>query len=189
MLLTDNQIIHLCEEKELIKPFLKEQEEIHTITHGPTPNGYDIRLGDKYTRLSGFKYIKHGSGKQPTMHDYEGGLIPKEGLTIHPRDCILIESLEEFNFPENVTAVIMNKSTWTKLFIFGPNTVIDGGYNGRLTLAMRNEGPWPVCIEKGMGIAHLIFHLSDGPVDKPYNGKYQGEKTLTTAKIGDKNAK
>jgi len=180
MLLTDNQIIHLCKEKELIKPFLEKQEKLQTITHGPTPNGYDIRVGDNYKRLSGFKYIKQGN-KMPTLHDYDGGMIPKEGITIHPRDCILLETLEEFKFPNNITATIMNKSTWTKLFLFGPNTVVDGGYEGRLTLAIRNEGPWPLCLEKGMGIAHLLFHLTEGS-DKPYDGKYQKDKKITGAR-------
>ena len=183
MILTDKQILHLCKEEKLIEPFLKEQEKIFNISSGPTPHGYDVRVGNKYSRLIGFKYIKQGS-KEPTMHDYEGGLIGKEGLTVHPNECLLIETLEDFNFPDNITAVIMNKSTWTKLFLFGPNTVVDGGFKGKLTLAFRNTGPWPICLEKGMGIAHLLFHLSDGEVGKSYDGKYQGEKSLTTAKIG-----
>ena len=180
MLLTDKQILHLCKEHELIKPFIDVQEKTKTITHGPTPHGYDVRVGDNYKKLSGYTYVKQG-GKMPSIHDYEGGKIPSSGIAIHPRDCILIETLEEFKFPNNITSIIMNKSTWTKLFIFGPNTVIDGGYEGRLTLAMRNDGPWPVCIEKGMGIAHLLFHLSDNS-EKPYDGKYQKEKKLTGVK-------
>jgi len=181
MILTDSEIISLCKDYEMMTPYIDKSDHLSGISHGPTPNGYDIRLGDHFKRLSGYMYVKQGV-KTPTLHNYEGGVIPKNGIDIQPKECILLESLETFNMPPNITGIIMNKSTWSRLFISGPNTVIDGGFKGKLTLAFRNDGPWPVCIEKGMGLSHIIFHKSSENVLQPYKGKYQGDKEVTEAK-------
>lgn len=165
-----------------MKPFLEESVRENTISAGPTPHGYDIRLGDNWKKLVGFRHVRPGR-KIPTEYDdYNTGKIPKDGITLYPRDCVLLESMEEFNLPENITGVILNKSSWARLFIYGPNTIIDGGFKGKLTLAFRNEGPWPVCIDKGMGLSHVIFHKSEGSVIQPYKGKYQNDKKVTGVK-------
>ncbi len=180
MILNDKEIVKMCKKYNLISPFLESSIVLHGVSAGPTPHGYDIRVGDKYQVPIGRKYVKPGVTKL-THHDYEGGLIPKDdGITLNPNSVIHIETLEYFKMPINVTAVIMNKSTWQKLFIYGPNTVVDAGFEGTLTLAMQNIGPWPVTIMRGMGISHLIFYKSDSAL-VPYKGKYQKQKDPTGA--------
>lgn len=180
MILNDEQIIKLCKEDKLMSPFLSVSEKIRGVSAGPTPHGYDVRVGDKYQVPVGIKYVKPGVTKL-THHDYEGGVIDiSSGITITPKSCVHIETLEKFKMPFDVTAEICNKSTWDKLFLRGPNTRIDAGFNGTITLAIINMGPWPVCIERGMGIAHIVFHRAN-KAKVPYNGKYQNQQDPTGA--------
>ncbi len=163
-----------------MSPFLELSTVQDGVSAGPTPHGYDVRVGNKFQRPIGRKYIKPGV-TNISHHDYEGGLINKEdGITLNPNSVIQIETLEYFKMPINVTALIMNKSTWQKLFIYGPNTVIDAGFEGTITLAMQNLGPWPVTIMRGIGLSHLVFFKSES-ASVPYKGKYQKQKDPTGA--------
>ena len=180
MILNDKQIIFLCKEKALMIPSLAKSEKLLGISGGPTPHGYDVRIGTKYQKPIGFKCVNPASSKGVTHHDYEGGVIPKEGLTINVGDVVQIETIEVFDMPPDITAVIFNKSTWQKLSLSMPNTIVDAGFKGSLTLCMKNNGPWPIVVHQGMGIAHLIFHQSE-PADVPYEGKYQNQKEPTGA--------
>jgi deoxycytidine triphosphate deaminase len=180
MILTDREIVNLCKNKALMSPYMEVSEKKHGVSAGPTPHGYDIRIGNKYQIPIGRKYINPGVTKL-TLHDYEGGSIPEdEGVTISPNTVIHIESMETFNMPDDVTAFIMNKSTWQKLFIYGPNTIIDAGFQGTVTLAIQNLGPWPVTFKRGMGISHLVFQKSS-KANTPYEGKYQNQTNPTGA--------
>lgn len=179
MILNDEQILTLCKRDSLMSPFLESSKKINGVSAGPTPHGYDIRVGGKYQLPIGRKFIRPGVTKI-THHDYEGGLIGDNGVVINPNSYIQIETLEVFKMPSDITAMILNKSTWAKLFIYGPNTVIDAGFKGTLTIALHNNGPWPINIGKGMGIAHIIFDKS-AKAKVPYDGKYQNQKNPTGA--------
>lgn len=161
-------------------PFLEKQETIDGVSCGPTPHGYDVRVGERFQVPIGLKFIKPGHTKI-THHDYEGGVIDiSAGVTINPNSYIQIETIEKFKMPPDITAIIMNKNTWAQLFIHGPNTIVDAGFEGTLTIAIQNLGPWPVSIGRGMGIAHLIFHRSKKALN-PYKGKYQHQVDPTGA--------
>jgi len=179
MILTSGEIVALCKKGFLMSPFLDKATSEHGPSAGPSVHGYDVRVGTRYKKPVGSRYIIPGT-TEIHDYDYEGGLIPSDGVHVMPRETILLETMESFVMPKDICAFVFNKSTWSKLFFLGPNTVIDAGYEGGLTLAFHNCGAWSVTIKQNMGLAHLVFSKTKESKD-PYNGKYQGQKGVTGA--------
>lgn len=62
------------------------------------------------------------------------------------------------------------------------NTIIDGGFEGQLTVELIG-GPFPVKLYAGERFIHVVFAKLTSPVEKPYMGKYQGQKGVTLPKL------
>ncbi len=62
------------------------------------------------------------------------------------------------------------------------NTIIDGGFEGQLTIELIG-GPFPVKLYAGERFIHVVFAKLTSPVEKPYTGKYQGQKGVTLPKL------
>ena len=85
--------------------------------------------------------------------------------------------------PDNVIGIVHDKSTLARLGIACQNTVIEPGWEGYLTLEITNHAnkrPWwkfwerdnEVFLDDGTPIAQILFHYTDKPVEKSYDGKY-----------------
>lgn len=99
-----------------------------------------------------------------------------ENMTVHPGEFTLASTIEKFDMPLDMQAIIHDKSTWARLGLQVFNTVIDPGWRGFLTLEMVNHGRENVVLHSGTPIAHVVFHLLDHPTVRPYDGKYQDQK-------------
>lgn len=90
----------------------------------------------------------------------------------------LASSMEEFNMPRYVMAVVHDKSSWARQGVFVNNTVIEPGWKGFLTLEIAYmplvDGPVELTIPKGSPIAQIVFGNIDEAVDG-YKGKYQNQ--------------
>jgi dCTP deaminase len=98
--------------------------------------------------------------------------------TIGRGGFILAASMEEFFMPNNVIAIVHDKSSWARKGLFVQNTVIEPGWTGYLTIELTYHGhtPAPLNIPAGAPIAQIIFHFLDQPTEQPYRGKYQGQQ-------------
>ena len=96
-----------------------------------------------------------------------------QDIILAPGESCLASSVEHFVMPDIVLGVVHDKSTWARLFLAVQNTVIEPGWIGYLTLELSNHGKTNIEIKQGMPIAQIIFHYTDAPVERPYNGKYQ----------------
>ena len=77
-----------------------------------------------------------------------------QDVTLHPfRRFRLASTVERFEMPTNLVAVVHDKSTWIrrKLSVF--NTVIEPGWRGWLTLELMYHGWGVLRIPAGAGIA------------------------------------
>lgn len=101
-----------------------------------------------------------------------------EPITIRSGKFVLASSLEKFDMPNNVLAVVHDKSTWARRGIFVQNTVIEPGWRGWLTLEISNLSGTDLRIVGGSPIAQIVFHMLDQPTDQPYpeTGKYQDQQ-------------
>lgn len=99
-----------------------------------------------------------------------------ESVALMPGDFSLASSIERFTMPDDVLALVKDKSSWARLGLSVFNTVIEPGWRGFLTLELKNQGKDILQIKRGDPIAQILFEALDAPTDKPYSGKYQNQE-------------
>lgn len=156
--------------KFIIDPFVEQPKQACGMSYGLTGAGYDIRIG----RL-----------KPPEPHKFKGEC---HSWLLQPGEFMLAASLERFELPSDIQAIVHDKSTLARQGVALQNTVLEPGWEGYITLELSNHGPKPVRILVGQPIAQVVFHQLDRPTDRPYRGNYQNQDNLPTpAKfVGDK---
>ena len=99
----------------------------------------------------------------------------KQSVTLHPfRRFALASAIEHFDMPDDLVAIVHDKSTWARRGLSVFNTVIEPGWRGYLTLELVYHGWRPLRVPAGVGIAQVIFHeLHQRAL---YDGKYQDQE-------------
>ncbi|MEQ1950887.1 dCTP deaminase [Mesorhizobium yinganensis] len=98
----------------------------------------------------------------------------KQEVTLHPfRRFRLASTIERFKMPNDLVAIVHDKSTWARRGLSVFNTVIEPGWEGYLTLELVYHRWIPLTIPAGAGIAQVIFHHLIEPA--AYSGKYQNQ--------------
>jgi len=136
------------------KVWRKHADEIYRTTVGLGPAGYDLSLSPE------------------GMEEF-----PDDDSTyeLRPGEFKLFSAIERFTMPDDVIGFVKDKSSLARRGISVFNTVIEPGWEGYLTLEIKNHGNEPVVLFAGQGICQVIFQRLDEPTDLPYNGKYQGQ--------------
>ena len=106
----------------------------------------------------------------------------KQAITLHPLKRFAIAStVERFEMPSDLVAIVHDKSTWARRGLSVFNTVIEPGWHGWLTLELVYHGRGIIRIPAGAGIAQAIFHRITEPA--AYDGKYQGQEDRPVSAI------
>ena len=106
----------------------------------------------------------------------------KQAITLHPLKRFAIAStVERFEMPSDLVAIVHDKSTWARRGLSVFNTVIEPGWHGWLTLELAYHGRGIIRIPAGAGIAQAIFHRITEPA--AYDGKYQGQEDRPVSAI------
>lgn len=106
----------------------------------------------------------------------------KQDVILHPfKRFSLASSMEFFDMPENMVAIVHDKSTWARKGLSVFNTVIEPGWRGYLTLELVYHGWKPLKIRQGSGIAQVLFH--ELLISAHYVGKYQDQPDEPIAAI------
>ena len=134
----------------LVKPFYRKTV-YNGKTFGLSSAGYDVRID----LTSGFA----------------GNM-----LNISRGDFLLASTLERFTMPDDIMAVVHDKSSWARKGLTVQNTVIEPGWRGYLTLELMNHSKEDIVVIHEDPIAQIVFHRLDKPTNIPYNGKYQDQK-------------
>ncbi|MGC8969045.1 MAG: dCTP deaminase [Conexivisphaera sp.] len=159
MILSDAEISRLVGSGRLvIRPF--EPSNL-------TPNGIDLSVGEEAM----------------IMEAPSGGarlrLDPGAELRIPPGSSVLILTEEYLELPSDIVGIVNLRSTWARRGLLIPPTVVDAGYRGRLTLAVRGP-PYALSVRRGERVWHLLLAESH-PAGTPYSGRYQGSTGLVPA--------
>jgi dCTP deaminase len=80
--------------------------------------------------------------------------------------------------PMDLMGFVQLRSTYARLGLALPPTIIDANFSGQLTLEVLG-GSFPVKIYAGDRFCHIIFAKLTSPVEKPYIGKYQLQRGVT----------
>lgn len=151
-----------------IEPF-SEAATSHGMSYGLSSCGYDIRIG-KIDR----KIIQRGQNSIEAS---------APSWVVRPGEFILLSSLERIKMPNDLVAIVHDKSTLARKGIAFQNTVLEPGWEGYITLELSNHGHDNVTIKVGQPICQLLFHMLDQPTNQPYVGKYQNQSAEPTSAI------
>lgn len=144
-----------------IKNMLTKKHTAHGVTHGLTECGYDIRLKQTVTFSD---YQGERSVQIETGDDF---------MTSSDGRFALASSIEEFQMPNSLMAVVHDKSSWARRGLSVFNSCIEPGWNGYLTIELVYHGNGTLIIPAGSGVAQVIFH--DLTEAARYTGRYQDQ--------------
>ena len=136
------------------------------------PASLDVRLGPEF--------IGHPSGAQSYIGE-------DCAYKLMPGDCVLASLVESVAIPDNVAARVEGKSSWARQFLTVHSAgFIDPGFQGDITLELKNDGKRPLTLTPGDLIAQLSFHWLAAPAARPYGtdglgSHYQHQKGPTEA--------
>jgi dCTP deaminase len=147
----------ICNGKKLleyapIKDMLDHKVRGEITSHGMSEAGYDVRV------------------KQDIVFTSAG--VEVDGIW-KAGTFALASTVEEFDMPQNMCAVVHDKSSWARRGLSVFNTVVENGWAGWLTLELVYHGRDRLHIPAGSGIAQLLFHYTMS--NASYAGKYQNQ--------------
>lgn len=205
-LLSDSQILKLCKPSEdsSVKPMVIPEPTMLTDKKGIASDGkvfpimgwgidsygYDARLHED---LEIFTNINHGEVFDPkrpndpsrvkaTVYTDEDG---SKYAILPPNSFMLGHTVELFNIPKKISAIVMGKSSYARAGIIINPTVLKAGWGGQVVLEISNSTPVPVRIYVNEGICHFMFFKGDEPCTLDYverGGKYDGQRGITVGK-------
>ncbi|PMB76773.1 MAG: dCTP deaminase, partial [Fervidicoccus fontis] len=108
-----------------------------------------------------------------------------ESFVIQPNERVLLNTLEYVKLPDDLMAFVNLRSTFARLGLIAPPTIVDAGFEGNITIEVVG-GAFPVKLHVGDRFIHLIFAKLLSPVEKPYSGDYQGQKGVMFPKMFNK---
>ena len=168
MILIDRDIEYLALTQQLVSPFNRALLN---------PASLDIRVGYNL--------------KLATEDGWCGMVLDDttevEPFWLKPNEFVLVESLELFNFPNNVCGMFKLKSSMgRKGFDHGEAGFIDPNWtNSRLTMELKNIHPFnQLKLYKGMPIGQIVFMLLNGIPERDYSevGHYNNDLKVQEAK-------
>lgn len=143
-------------------------------------NGVDLKVGSELLRFN------HGQEVDLSIKASTEGIYSKEEIAeffvLNPGERVLIKTNEEIKMPNDMVGFCNLRSTFARLGITIPPTIVDAGFEGFLTILMIGGGE-KVKVPKGMRFLHLVFSTTKTPVGKAYAGKYQKSKDVAGAKL------
>lgn len=171
-MLTDNQIKSYSNSNGLITPF--EENLVQ-------PHSYDLTLAGEFVIFRSCKPHEIFDLKESKIEDFTTRILADE-LILQPNDFVLGVTIQHFKLPPNVTALVEGKSSIGRLgLLIHDAGFIDAGFEGTITLEIKNLNSFPIKMYKGMKIAQIIF-FDVGTPDKHYGDRgnhYKGQIQVT----------
>lgn len=172
MILGIDEILKLVKESNLLEN-LSERE-----INNPEGAGIDLRIG-KLFKLEGRGFLgieERETPKGVLVAEYSSD--KKISIVINPGEYYLTESIERFNMPLHLLAVVKPRTTLHRSGIITRVSIVDPGYSGTIHPAVYNAGPVPVEIELGARYVNAMFYEVKGKTN-PYRGQWQGGRIDT----------
>lgn len=144
-------------------------------------NGKTLYAAQPVTPMSDVKLREHGVSYGLSEAGYD--LRIKQEVIMHPlKRFALASTIEKFDMPKDLVAIVHDKSTWARRGLSVFNTVIEPDWRGWLTLELVYHGWKPLRIPAGAGIAQAIFHRIEEPASYG-DGKYQDQGDMPVEAI------
>lgn len=180
MLLVDHQIKRVIKELNVITPYREDLVG---------PNSIDVLLGSTFKRLKtdDMRFMS-AYVRDPRRGDQKGmewRTIVGTQIVLEPNEFILATTLECVKIPDNMYGIISGKSTLAREGIMVECAgFIDSGFEGNLTLEIKNLLPFKYKLHTGQLIAQICF-FTCGEVENSYvalKHSYQNQQGATAAR-------
>lgn len=102
-------------------------------------------------------------------------------MLIRPGEFVLAATAQYVSLPAHIAGFVHGKSTWARRGLMVEAAgIVDPGFEGTITLEMKNLGPRPLSLSAGVSICQLTLHAIDMAVLRPYGSPglgshYQGQ--------------
>lgn len=172
MILSDRDIRKAQANHGIVEPWRDEHVQ---------PASIDLRLGDQfiiweYDGIDGMDQVR---------------VTVADGINIGPGQFMLGATLETVTIPDHLVGLIDGRSSWARLGVAVHITAgyIDPGFNGKVTLELKNVGHQPVWLPVGDRICQMRLTQLTSPAERPYgalglSSHYQGQQGVTASAIG-----
>jgi dCTP deaminase len=144
-------------------------------------NGVDLRFGYRFCRFKGGGVVIDTR----LMNLFDAldcmDVNRDEGFVVEPYEHVLATTLEWVELPHDLVGLVNLRSTFARVGLYIPPTVIDAGFKGNVTIELIG-GPNPVRVYPEQRFLHVVFLRTSSPVYRPYQGKYQGQVSVTPPK-------
>ncbi|MDJ0271530.1 MAG: dCTP deaminase [Candidatus Caldarchaeum sp.] len=135
-------------------------------------NGLDLRIGRQIARFN--KNSKVFDTKKSDAANFYT-LEEAEEFVINPHEHVLLHTLEYLALPKDLMGFVNLRSSYARIGLTIPPTIIDANFEGELTIELVG-GEFPVKLYSGDRFLHVVFARLSSIVEKPYTGKYQGQR-------------
>ena len=145
-------------------------------------NGLDLRIGEEIARMK-------NSDKLFDIHAHENieeYYVIERGreFVINPREHVLLHTIEYIKLPLDLMGFVNLRSSYARIGLTIPPTIIDANFEGQLTIELVG-GDFPVKLYAGDRFIHVVFAKLSSPVEKPYMGRYQGQRGVRLPSFKD----
>ena len=173
MILSDKKLKILLDTNELIVNPLTPQSI--------QPASIDCTLGNHYLVVDDNK-ISEG------VLSFDKEIIYREitdsSIILPPKSFILATTQEYIVIPNGYSAFVEGRSSIGRMGLFIQNAGwVDSGFKGNITLELYNANSLPIKLTSGQRICQLVVCQMDQPAEKPYAGKYQGQRNSVGSKV------
>ncbi len=139
-------------------------------------NGVDLKVGNEIARLRPTRTVINLDENKKIEDVYE--IEKGNAFTIQPHEHVLLTTMERVSFPNDLVGLVNLRSTFARLGLVVPPTVIDAGFSGQITIEVVGS-EFPVQISAGTRFIHVVIARTLSPVERPYSGKYAGQSGVT----------
>ena len=209
-ILTDKDLLKIhAENPDFISPFHPKQVKENSngskvISYGLDSMGYDVCLGNtfkviktayridtdavksvpNYVVIDGQPCYSEDDVQDPKNLNIKYNVIVEDDYFILPPHCfVLAVTKESFSMPKNVYGLLTCKSTYARVGINMASTGLKSGWSGELVLEIFNQTNLPVKLYVNEGIGTIAFFASEEDPNGVYDGVYNGQTGVTTAKV------
>ena len=175
MILGPKKLLELVKNIKLVEG-LAERE-----LKNPEGAGFDLRLGELY-KIKWNAFLGEVERQTPKITLYKSYKTGKKTrVEIKPGQYFLATTIEKVNTPLNLTINFKPRTTTFRSGLVLRTGNVAPGYKGKLTFAIKNEGPCNVTLEMGCRIVHAQFDEVKGG-GTIYRGQWQGGRVTTKQK-------
>ena len=182
-IMPDSWIKKMATEKNMIEPFVAEQNKKGVISYGVSSYGYDARVADEFKVFTNV----NNALVDPKNFSEESFIERRaDSCIIPPNSFVLARTVEYFKIPRDVLVICLGKSTYARCGIIVNVTPLEPEWEGHVTLEFSNTTPLPARIYANEGACQFLFLKGDSTCDVSYlerSGKYMKQRGVTLPKL------